>query len=54
MLTQQKTRGFLIVHGWHGSGQNHWQTWLANRLAAAGEYVRYPVLPDFDTPRLDE
>lgn len=54
MLTQQKTRGFLIVHGWHGSGQNHWQTWLANRLTAAGECVRYPVLPDFDVPRLDE
>jgi len=54
MFTQQKSRGFLIIHGWHGSGRNHWQTWLANRLTAAGEFVRYPVLPDCSTPRLDE
>ncbi|QEM68375.1 hydrolase [Geobacter sp. FeAm09] len=54
MGTGNVTRGYLIVHGWHGSGRNHWQTWLANRLRDAGEQVRYPVLPDFHTPRLDE
>lgn len=43
-------RSFLILHGWQGSGPDHWQTWLAERLAAAGEDVRYPDLPDPDEP----
>ncbi|MDX6639832.1 MAG: serine hydrolase [Solirubrobacteraceae bacterium] len=43
-------RSFLILHGWQGSGPGHWQTWLAERLAAAGETVRYPDLPDPDEP----
>jgi serine hydrolase len=46
-------RSFLILHGWQGSGPLHWQTWLAETLALAGEDVRYPQLPDPDTPRLD-
>jgi hypothetical protein len=46
-------RAFLILHGWGGSGPEHWQTWLAARLRATGERVRYPVLPDPDQPRLD-
>jgi len=47
-------RSFLILHGWQGSGPDHWQTWLADRLASAGEDVRYPDLPDPDTPQVDE
>jgi len=43
-------RSFLILHGWTGSGPDHWQTWLAGRLAAAGEQVSYPDLPEPDTP----
>jgi len=39
----------LILHGWQGSGPDHWQTWLAERLGA-----RYPQLPQPDTPHLDE
>jgi predicted alpha/beta hydrolase family esterase len=45
-------RSFLILHGWQGSGPLHWQTWLAETLGLAGEDVRYPQLPDPDTPRL--
>jgi predicted alpha/beta hydrolase family esterase len=45
-------RTFLIVHGLHGSGPEHWQSWLAERLRAAVEDVRYPTLPDFDEPSL--
>ena len=41
---------FLILHGWHGSGPGHWQTWLAERLRAAGHPVRYPDLPACDAP----
>jgi uncharacterized protein len=45
-------RSFLILHGYEGSGPEHWQTWLAGRLADAGEQVAYPDLPDPYTPRL--
>ncbi len=41
----------VILHGWYGSGPEHWQTWLAGRLAADHE-VRYPMLPTPDTPLL--
>jgi predicted alpha/beta hydrolase family esterase len=40
---------FLILHGWSGSGVEHWQTWLARRL----DPVLYPTLPEPDEPRLD-
>ena len=43
---------FLILHGLGGSGPEHWQTWLADRLSDAGHAVRYPDLPDADAPRL--
>jgi predicted alpha/beta hydrolase family esterase len=46
-------RSFLILHGWQGSGPEHWQSWLAQRLADAGEDVRYPDLPDADHPEVD-
>ena len=43
-------RSFLILHGWQGSGPDHWQSWLAERLRDAGESVRYPLLPECDLP----
>jgi len=46
-------RSFLIIHGWQGSGPEHWQSWLADRLRHAGEHVSYPVLPDPDEPVLE-
>jgi len=27
------TRSFLILHGWGGSGPEHWQTWLAGLVS---------------------
>lgn len=44
---------FLILHGWQGSGPEHWQSWLAGRLRESGERVSYPRLPEPDAPRLD-
>jgi len=44
------SRHVLILHGWQGSGPDHWQTWLAQRLTADGDEVRYPALPECDTP----
>lgn len=40
----------LILHGWNGSGPEHWQTWLADRLRSRGVAVRYPDLPACATP----
>lgn len=51
--TESGQRSFLILHGWGGSGPEHWQSWLADRLRAAGETVRFPALPDPDDPQLD-
>lgn len=42
----------VILPGWQGSGPDHWQSWLAGRLAGTHE-VRYPLLPDPDSPRLE-
>lgn len=43
-------RHVLILHGWQGSGPDHWQTWLADRLRSRGLDVRYPTLPECETP----
>jgi uncharacterized protein len=45
-------RSFLILHGYEGSGPEHWQSWLVERLRAAGERVAYPQLPDPFAPSL--
>jgi predicted alpha/beta hydrolase family esterase len=45
-------RSFLILHGYEGSGPDHWQSWLADRLTRAGERVSYPALPDPYEPSL--
>ena len=45
-------RSFLILHGYEGSGPEHWQSWIAERLAGAGERVAYPDLPDPFEPSL--
>ena len=42
---------FLILHGYMGSGPDHWQRWLAGRLRAKGERVASPGLPDPEHPR---
>ncbi len=39
----------LILHGWQGNAEGHWQTWLAKRLRSDAD-VRYPALPDPDDP----
>jgi predicted alpha/beta hydrolase family esterase len=45
-------RSFLILHGYEGSGPEHWQSWLADRLRRAGETVAYPDLPSPFAPAL--
>jgi hypothetical protein len=45
-------RSFLILHGYEGSGPEHWQSWLADRLRRAGETVSYPEFPSPFAPTL--
>ncbi|MDQ2750173.1 MAG: alpha/beta hydrolase [Actinomycetota bacterium] len=47
-----RTVATVLLHGWEGSGPGHWQSWLAERLHAAGREVRFPGLPDADHPAL--
>ncbi|HUH07820.1 MAG TPA: alpha/beta hydrolase [Egibacteraceae bacterium] len=49
-----RDREFLILHGWQGSDEDHWQTWLARRLRSEGVKVSYPQLPHKDDPSLSE
>jgi serine hydrolase len=44
---------FVLLHGLDGSGPDHWQRWLAQRLTADGADVRFPDLPDAADPQPD-
>lgn len=46
---------FLILHGIENHRPpEHWQFWLAGRLAERGQRVLYPALPEPDAPTFDE
>lgn len=42
---------FLFLHGLGGSGTDHWQSWLAEKLHARGDAVLFPQLPNANQPR---
>lgn len=42
----------LLLHGHTGSAPDHWQNWLAGRLAHLGGEVDIPTFPDPDRPTL--
>jgi len=44
----------VVVPGWNGSGEGHWQTWLEQRLAEDGRDTRRPPFADVDHPDLAE
>ncbi|MGH8861039.1 MAG: RBBP9/YdeN family alpha/beta hydrolase [Jatrophihabitantaceae bacterium] len=47
-----RTAPTVVVPGWNGSGDGHWQTWLEQELAAAGRASRRPDFADLDRPDL--
>jgi len=44
----------VVVPGWNGSGEGHWQTWLEQQLAEDGRPTRRPPFADVDHPDLPE
>jgi predicted alpha/beta hydrolase family esterase len=42
----------VLIPGWQGSGEGHWQTLLAATLAETGREVRHPAFADVDHPDL--
>src|SRR3954451_24337671 len=44
----------VVVPGWNGSGEGHWQTWLEQQLAEDGRTIRRPAFADVDRPDLPE
>jgi serine hydrolase len=43
----------VLVYGYEGSGDGHWQRWAATTLAAGGAAVAFPELSDPATPKKD-
>jgi len=44
----------LILHGWGGSDEPHWQSWLARQLQEKNYEVSFPSLPNRDLPQFEE
>lgn len=42
----------VVVPGWQGSGEGHWQSWLEQQLQEAGRETRRPAFADLDRPQL--
>jgi predicted alpha/beta hydrolase family esterase len=40
----------VVVPGWNGSDDDHWQTWLERELRSAGRETRRPPFADVDHP----
>jgi predicted alpha/beta hydrolase family esterase len=43
----------LILHGWGGSDEPHWQWWVAKELKKLNYEISFPNLPNRDAPNLD-
>ena len=43
----------LILHGWGGSDEPHWQWWLSEKLKQNNYEVSFPSLPNKDLPEFD-
>ena len=42
----------VVIPGWQGSGDGHWQSWLEAQLGEAGRETRRPAFADLDHPDL--
>ena len=46
------TQKVLLIHGWGGSNNPHWQAWLAGELAKDYGYVHFLKFRDVEYPHL--
>jgi predicted alpha/beta hydrolase family esterase len=44
----------VVLPGWQGSGEGHWQTWLEEQLTEAGRLSHRPDFADLGQPVLDD
>jgi|SRR6476469_1899142 len=44
----------VVIPGWQGSGEGHWQSWLEDELQGAGRETRRPLFADLDNPDLTD
>jgi len=44
----------LILHGWGGSHEPHWQWWLSNELPKDGYEISFPSFPNEELPNFNE
>jgi hypothetical protein len=44
----------VVIPGWRGSGEGHWQTWLEGELTSAGRETRRPEFAELDVPEFDQ
>lgn len=44
---------FLLIHGLHGSGQDHWQSWLYHELKQRSFHVSFPTFSEYHFPKKD-
>ncbi|MCK5616884.1 alpha/beta hydrolase [Candidatus Pacearchaeota archaeon] len=45
---------FLLLHGYGGTHPEHWQGYLENHLKEKNQKVLFPILPNYNEPKLDE
>jgi predicted alpha/beta hydrolase family esterase len=49
-----KIEKVVILHGYAGNTDDHWQTWLSKECIAKGLNVQYPNLPESMNPSLEK
>lgn len=52
-MTKNNNKKVLILHGWGGSDEPHWQWWLEQELKKLDYEVSFPNLPNRDKPELE-
>ena len=48
----KRTVPTVVIPGWQGSGEGHWQTWLESELTGAGRETVRPAFASVDEPDL--
>jgi predicted alpha/beta hydrolase family esterase len=46
----KRTVPTVVIPGWNGSGEGHWQTWLEEQSRAVGRPTLRPAFADLDRP----